>query len=101
MKQVLKKLLKDWQMWAVLCCGLVNIILCICEKDWTEALWVLMASLLFVSGKVQQLAMEAAIDFLNEQDEMLSKADAIIKVQTDMIKEMEDKLKTQEDARNK
>ena len=82
-------------MWAVLCCGLVNIILCICEKDWTEALWVLMASLLFVSGKVQQLAMEAAIDFLNEQDEMLSKADAIIKVQTDLIKELEDKLNGQ------
>ena len=95
MKKALKKLLKDWQIWAVLCCGLVNIILCICEKDWTEALWVLMASLLFVSGKVQQLAMEAAIDFLNEQDEMLSKADAIIKAQTDLIKELEDKLNGQ------
>lgn len=100
MKQVLKKLLKDWQIWAVLCCGLVNIILCICEKDWTEALWVLLASVLFVSGKVQQLAMEVAVDYLNEQDKLLSKADAIIKVQTDLIKELEDKLKTQADARN-
>ena len=95
MKQALKKLLKDWQIWAVLYCGLVNIILCICEKDWTEALWVLMASLLFVSRKVQQLAMEKAIDFLNEQDEMLSKADVIIKAQTDLIKELEDKLNGQ------
>ena len=82
-------------MWAVLCCGLVNIILCICEKDWTEALCVLMVSLLFVSGKVQQLAMEEAIEFINEQDEMLSKAEVIIKVQTDLIKELEDKLNGQ------
>ena len=101
MKQVFKKLLKDWQIWACLCCGLVSIILCICEKDWTEALWVLLASLLFVSGKVQSLAMEVAVDYLKEQNELLSKADAIIKYQTDLIEELEDKLKTQADARNK
>ena len=101
MKKTIKKLLKDWQVWMVLCCGLVSIIIDICDKDWTEALWVFVASILLLSGKLQNLCMEAAIDCIDEQDKMLSKADVIIKTQMDVIKEMEDKLKTQEDARNK
>lgn len=95
MKKVIKKLLNDWQVWVVLCCGLANIIFCICEKDWTEALWVLMASLLFLASKTQNMCVEAAIDYINEQDEMLSKASSIIKDQTDLIKELEDKLNGQ------
>ena len=88
----MKKIFKDWTVWIVIACGILNIIIDLDQRDWTEALWVFLASALFVSGKVQNLCLDKAIRFIDEQDDLLTKADVIIKAQTEVIKELEEKL---------
>ena len=88
----MKKILKDWTVWVVIVCGLLNIIIDLGQKDWTEAMWIFLASVLFVSGKVESHYIGEAIKFIDEQDDLLMKADAIIKAQSERIKELEEKL---------
>ena len=88
----MKKLIKDWKLWVVLICGAINIGIDLVEKDWTEALWVFVATALFITGKIQNLVIEEACKYIDTQDELLSEADVIIRAQTDLIKELEEKI---------
>ena len=88
----MKKILKDWTVWVVVLCGILNIIIDLYQRDWTEAMWVFLASALFVSGKVESHYIGEAIKFIDEQDDLLMKADAIIKAQSERIMELEEKL---------
>lgn len=91
----MKEIFKDWKTWLILGCGLLNIVLSICEKDFTEALWCLLATALYIIGGLQSITVQQALEYIEQQDDLLMKADAIIKAQTEIIKDLE------ENARNK
>ena len=91
----MKEIFKDWKTWFILGCGLLDIVLSICEKDFTEALWCLGATALYIVGSFQNIAIQQASEYIEQQDDLLMKADAIIKAQTEIIKDLE------ENARNK
>lgn len=87
----MKEIFKDWKTWFILGCGLLNIVLSICEKDITEALWCLLATALYIVGGLQNIAVQQASEYIEQQDDLLMKADAIIKAQTEIIKDLEEK----------
>lgn len=87
----MKEIFKDWKTWFILGCGLLNIVLSICEKDFTEALWCLLATALYIVGGLQNIAVQQALEYIEQQDDLLMKADAIIKAQTEIIKDLEEK----------
>lgn len=95
MKKAFKELFKDWKMWAFLGFGLLNIVICIREKDFTEALWCLLATILYFIGGLQDIGIQIASQYIDKQEDSLMKADAIIKAQTELIKELNDKLDEQ------
>lgn len=86
----MKEIFKDWKTWLILGCGLLNIVLSICEKDFTEALWCLLATALYIIGGFQNIAVQQASEYIEQQDDLLMKADAIIKAQTEIIKDLEE-----------
>ena len=86
----MKEIFKDWKTWFILGCGLLCIVLSICEKDFTEALWCLSATALYIVGGLQSIAIQQASEYIEQQDDLLMKADAIIKAQTAIIKDLEE-----------
>lgn len=95
MKKAIRELFKDWKTWAFLGFSLLNIVICICEKDITEALWCLLATILYFIGGLQDIGIQMASQYIDNQEDSLMKADDIIKIQTELIKELNDKLDEQ------
>ena len=95
MKKAFKELFKDWKTWAILGCGLLNIVICICEKDFTEALWCLLATILYFIGGLQNIAVQAASEHIEKQDNAIMEAGVIMATQAAIIKELNDKLDEQ------
>lgn len=92
MKSILTEMARDWKNWIIFISGLTGIVISIVyDKDWTEPLWIFAALALYFVGNIQQIAMEKANEFIKEQDDLLTKADIIIKSQTELIKELEEK----------
>lgn len=88
----MKKIFKDWKTWFVLGYGILCFVISLREKDWTEAMWCFLATAMYLAGGLQNIAVQAASEFIEKQDDLLMKADIIIKDQTELIKELNDKL---------
>lgn len=84
---------RDWKNWVILLSGLACFVISLLhDKDWTELLWIIGAFALWFVGNIQHYAIEQADEYIKKQDDLLSKADCIIRIQTEFIKELEDKL---------
>lgn len=93
MKKAFKELFKDWKTWFILGCGFLNIVASLYEKDWTEAMWCFLATTLYFVGGIQKYAIQEASEYIEQQDDLLMKADAIIKAQTEIIKDLEENVR--------
>lgn len=92
----MKKIFKDWKMWVVLGSGILCFVISLSEKDWVEAMWCFLATALCLVGSLQNIVVQAASEYIKKQDDLLMKADIIIKDQTKLIKELNDKLDGQD-----
>lgn len=95
MKKVFKELFKDWKTWAILGCGLLNIVSCLYEKDWTEAMWCFLATTLYFGGNILFIAIQAASEHIEKQEDAIMEAGVIMATQAAIIKELNDKLDEQ------
>lgn len=95
MKKVFKELFKDWKTWAILGFGLLNIVLSLYEKDWTEVMWCFLATTLYFVGSVQNIAAQAASEYIEKQENTIMEAGVIMATQAAIIKELNDKLDEQ------
>ena len=78
MKKVFKELFKDWKTWAVLGCGLLNIVLSLYEKDWTEVVWCFFATTLYFVGNILFVAIQAASEHIDKQENAIMEARVIM-----------------------
>ena len=92
----MKKIFTDWKTWFGLGYGILCFVISLREKDWTEAMWCFLATAMYLAGSLQNIAVQAASEFIEKQDDLLMKADIIIKDQTKLIKELNDKLDGQD-----
>ena len=97
MKKVFKELFKDWKTWGVLGCGLLNIVLSLYEKDWTEVMWCFIATTLYFVGSILSIVMQAASEHIEKQENAIMKAGVIMDTQAAIIKELNDKLDGRKD----
>lgn len=95
MKKVFKYLFKDWKTWVMLGCGLVNIVLSLYERDWTEATWCFLATTLYFAGNILFVAIQAASEHIEKQENAIMEAGVIMSTQAAIIKELNDKLDEQ------
>ena len=95
MKKVFKELFKDWKTCAVLGCGLLNIVLSLYEKDWTEVMWCFLATTLYFVGSIQNIIIQKASEYIEEQENAIMEAGVIMDTQAAIIKELNDKLDEQ------
>lgn len=95
MKKVFKELFKDWKSWAILVCGLLNIVLSLYEKDWTEVMWCFLATTLYFVGNILSIAIQAASEHIEKQENAIMEAGVIMATQAAIIKELNDKLDEQ------
>ena len=93
MKKVFKELFKEWKTWVILGCGLLNIVVSLYEKDWTEAMFCFLTTILCFVGSIQDIVIQKASEYIEQQDDLLMKADAIIKAQTEIIKDLEENVR--------
>lgn len=97
MKKAIRELFKDWKTWAFLGFSLLNIVICICEKDITEALWCLLATTLYLVGGLENIAVQEASDYIKKQENAIMEAGVIMATQAAIIKELNDKLDGRKD----
>ena len=96
MKKVFKELFKDWKTWAVLGCGLLNIVSSLYEKDWTEAMWCFLATTMYFVGNILCIVIQAASEHIDKQENAIMEAGVIMATQAAIIKELTDKLDGQD-----
>ena len=95
MKKVFKELFKDWKTWGILGCGLLNIVLSLYDKDWTEVMWCFLATTLYFVGNILFIAIQAASEHIEKQEDAIMEAGVIMATQAAIIKELNDKLDEQ------
>ena len=86
---------KDWKTWFILGCGLLDIVVCILEKDLTEALWCFLATAMYLVCGFQNIAVQAASEHIEKQENAIMEAEVIMSTQAAIIKELNDKLDEQ------
>lgn len=95
MKKAFKELFKDWKTWFILGCSFLNIVVSLCEKDWTEAMWCFLATTLYFVGSIQNIAVQEASEYIEKQENAIMEAGVIMATQAAIIKELNDKLDEQ------
>lgn len=95
MKKVIREVFEDWKTWVIFGCGFLNIMISLWDKDWTEALWCLLANVLYFTGSIQNIVIQDASDYIEKQENTIMEAGAIMHIQAEVIKELNDKLDEQ------
>ena len=88
----MKKIFKDWKTWFVLGYGILCFVISLREKDWTEAMWCFLATAMYLAGGLQNIAVQAASEYIEKQENAIMEAGVIMATQAAIIKELTDKL---------
>ena len=92
----MKKIFKDWKTWFVLGYGILCFVISLREKDWTEAMWCFLATAMYLAGGLQNIAVQAASEYIEKQENAIMEAGVIMATQAAIIKELNDKLDGQD-----
>jgi len=95
MKKAFKELFKDWKTWFVLGYGILCFVISLREKDWMEAMWCFLATAMYLVCGFQNIAVQAASEHIEKQENAIMEAGVIMATQAAIIKELNDKLDEQ------
>ena len=91
----MKELFKDWKTWFFLGCSFLSLVASLYERDWTEAMWCFLATTLYFGGNILFIAIQAASEHIEKQENTIMEAGVIMATQAAIIKELNDKLDEQ------